>query len=179
MDAHPKNKNNFLELLIGLFYMNQLFERCIKYIVKAIFQTNKLIHIQYIETPQETWPLPPWDVTHEVMLCGRYPFDGQKQPLDDQIRTASYCMSGRIHGKCFSTHPELEHTTGCKPETQQAVSRESFHHWRTGDGVGCGNLPGQGGLVDFSGRLRNILFRKNGRMQRDFQDVGWFVEFAI
>eukprot|EP00434_Breviolum_minutum_P016564 symbB.v1.2.014603.t1/scaffold1071.1/size202461/16 len=29
-----------------------------------------------------------------VMLCGRYPFDGQKQPLDDQIRTASYCMSG-------------------------------------------------------------------------------------
>ncbi|CAK9012823.1 unnamed protein product [Durusdinium trenchii] len=29
-----------------------------------------------------------------VMLCGRYPFDGQKQALDEQIRTASYCMSG-------------------------------------------------------------------------------------
>ena len=30
----------------------------------------------------------------QVMLCGRYPFDGQKQALDEQIRTASYCMSG-------------------------------------------------------------------------------------
>ena len=29
-----------------------------------------------------------------VMLCGRYPFDGQKQALDDQIRTAAYSMSG-------------------------------------------------------------------------------------
>eukprot|EP00439_Symbiodinium_sp_Y106_P082551 s498_g22.t1 len=29
-----------------------------------------------------------------VMLCGRYPFDGQKQALDDQIRTASYSMTG-------------------------------------------------------------------------------------
>lgn len=29
-----------------------------------------------------------------VMLCGRYPFDGQKAPLEDQIRTASYSMTG-------------------------------------------------------------------------------------
>ena len=35
-------------------------------------------------------------VIAEVMLCGRYPFDGQKQALDDQIRTASYSMSGGV-----------------------------------------------------------------------------------
>lgn len=29
-----------------------------------------------------------------VMLCGRYPFDGQKAPLEEQIRTASYSMTG-------------------------------------------------------------------------------------
>ena len=37
------------------------------------------------------------------MLCGRYPFDGQKQALDDQIRTAAYCMSGK--GKGFGREP--------------------------------------------------------------------------
>merc|ERR1719510_1922690 len=27
-----------------------------------------------------------------VMLCGRYPFDGKKMPLEEQIRTATYNM---------------------------------------------------------------------------------------
>jgi len=45
--------------------------------------------------PQQTGDHLGWFLScNEVMLCGRYPFDGQKQPLDDQIRTASYCMSG-------------------------------------------------------------------------------------
>lgn len=79
--------------------------------VTGIFQTNKLTHNQYIRNPQENLERSLHEMSpiirgsHEVMLCGRYPFDGQKQPLDDQIRTASYCMSGRIHGKVFFNTP--------------------------------------------------------------------------
>ena len=92
--------------------------------MKAIFQTNKLIHIQYIETTQENLAAPNIIIRGpEVMLCGRYPFDGQKQPLDDQIRTASYCMSGRIHRffQVFFNTPNRNKPlckplpTGCKP----------------------------------------------------------------
>ena len=42
--------------------------------MKAIFQTNKLIHIQYIETTQENLAAPNIIIRGpEVMLCGRYP----------------------------------------------------------------------------------------------------------
>lgn len=68
-----------------------------------------------------------------VMLCGRYPFDGQKQPLDDQIRTASYCMSGsRWRGISEAAKSLVRGLLRVNPVDRLSLEECLNHPWVTG-----------------------------------------------
>lgn len=68
-----------------------------------------------------------------VMLCGRYPFDGQKQPLDDQIRTASYCMSGsRWRGISEAAKSLVRGLLRVNPVDRLSLEECLTHPWVTG-----------------------------------------------
>jgi len=69
-----------------------------------------------------------------VMLCGRYPFDGQKAPLDEQIRTASYSMTG-VRWRNISEEAKslVRGLLRVNPEDRLSLEECMQHPWVTGE----------------------------------------------
>mmetsp|Transcript_87118 Transcript_87118/g.154170 ORF Transcript_87118/g.154170 Transcript_87118/m.154170 type:complete len:1137 (+) Transcript_87118:209-3619(+) len=69
-----------------------------------------------------------------VMLCGRYPFDGQKQALDDQIRTAAYSMTGaRWRGISDAAKSLVRGLLRVNPVDRLSLDECLRHPWVTGE----------------------------------------------
>lgn len=68
-----------------------------------------------------------------VMLCGRYPFDGKKMPMDEQIRTATFSMTGaRWKGVSESAKSFLRGLLQVNPATRLGLQDCLRHPWVVG-----------------------------------------------
>lgn len=77
-----------------------------------------------------------------VMLCGRYPFDGQKQNLDDQIRTAAYSMTGaRWRGISEAAKSLVRGLLRVNPVDRLSLDECLRHPWVTGEPLPTSRKP--------------------------------------
>eukprot|EP00931_Biecheleriopsis_adriatica_P102230 TRINITY_DN77227_c0_g1_i1.p1 TRINITY_DN77227_c0_g1~~TRINITY_DN77227_c0_g1_i1.p1 ORF type:complete len:1148 (+),score=233.85 TRINITY_DN77227_c0_g1_i1:39-3482(+) len=77
-----------------------------------------------------------------VMLCGRYPFDGQKQALDDQIRTAAYSMTGsRWRGISEAAKSLVRGLLRVNPVDRLSLDECLRHPWVTGEPMHISRRP--------------------------------------
>lgn len=67
-----------------------------------------------------------------VMLCGRYPFDGKKMPLEEQIRTATFSMTSAAWQKISAEAKDLVRgLLRVKPSERLGLQECLRHPWFT------------------------------------------------
>jgi len=81
-----------------------------------------------------------------VMLCGRYPFDGKKMPLEEQIQTAAYSMSSAVWQKVSEEAKDVVRGLLKVSPAERLSLDDCLQHPWLADGSGVPRSP-QGPLV--------------------------------
>jgi len=86
-----------------------------------------------------------------VMLCGRYPFDGKKAPLEEQIRTASFNMNTKRWDNISEAAKDLVRgLLRVNPRERLRLEHCAYHPWVVDSHPGCGQSESSQSLPAWS-----------------------------